>query len=279
MSNYLRQFSNQGLGELKKIPILKVLLALLPYAAYLVMFSCNPQLRHATHLDAISKPHYIILSRVEHTLFFCYPHRVLSSLANPLFDFVAAVPYLVHFPLPFLFAFYLVISESRREAVLPYLWCVGLVNFVAVIVQTTFPTAPPWFADSAVFNRRGEVIYESPSEAGFSRMDRLLGVSIFHGLYSTSPLKFGAFPSLHVALPTVILLNHPWIGKKFGVFHVVLITLAAVYITHHYLIDAVGGILLACIVRLSILKIWSPFAELKGSKTENQTSNSNLLTA
>jgi membrane-associated phospholipid phosphatase len=277
MTNYLRYFSSQGLGELRNIPILKVLLAFLPYAAYLVMFSCNPQLRHATHLDDISKPHYLFLSRVEHTLFFCYPHRLLSSLSNPLFDAVAAVPYLVHFPLPILFAIYLAIRASRRDAFLPYVWCVGWVNFVAVIIQTTFPTAPPWFTDSAVIDGHGGVVFESPSEAGFSRMDRLLGVSIFHGLYSTSPLKFGAFPSLHVALPMVIFLNHPWIGKKFGAFHVVLIMLSAVYITHHYLVDALGGILLACIVRLSILKIWSPFKELQDSKTDDQ--NSNLLTA
>lgn len=284
MSNYLRQlnsFSSQALVELKKVPILKVLLAIVPYAAYLMMFSCNPQLRHVTHLDAISTPHYIFLSRVEHTLFFCYPHRLLSSLANPLFDAVAAVPYLVHFPLPFLFGFYLAISESRRDAFLPYVWCVGWVNFIAVIFQTTFPTAPPWFADSAVMDGHGEVIFEAPSEAGFSRMDKMLGVSIFHGLYSTSPLKFGAFPSLHVALPMVIFLNHPWIGKKFGAFHVVLIALSAVYITHHYLVDALGGVLLACIVRLSILKIWSPFEELQDPKTNSnvETQSPSVLTA
>ena len=269
MGNYLPPI-RPALAELRKIPILKVLLAVLPYVAYLLLFSFNPQLRHSTHLDTISKPHYILLARVEHTLFFCYPHRILSSFANPLFDAVAAVPYLVHFPLPFLFAFYLAISESRREAFLPYMWCVGWVNFVAVIFQTTFPTAPPWFADSAVFDEHGHVIYESPSEAGFSRMDKLLGVHIFHGLYSTSPLKFGAFPSLHVALPMVIFLNHPWLGKKFGAFHVVLIALSAIYITHHYLVDALGGILLACLVRLAILKIWSPFSELKQSKDDHK---------
>ena len=248
--------------------MLKVVLAVLPYVGYLVLFSFNPLVREVTHLDTISNPHYTILSHVEHALFFCYPHKILSSFANPLFDAVAAVPYLVHFPLPFLFAFYLLIKESRRDALLPYFWCVGWVNFVAVIIQTTYPTSPPWFTDSAVLNKHGDIIYESPSEAGFSRMDKLLGVSVFHGLYSTSPLKFGAFPSLHVALPMVIFLNHPWLGKKFGAFHVVLITLSAIYITHHYLVDALGGILLACIVRISILKVWSPFSELKTTKSK-----------
>lgn len=260
LSRYLTQASQQA-RDLRKVPVLKVLLAVLPYIGYLLLFSFNQQLRHLTHLDVLSKPHYVILSKVERTLFFCYPHRVLSHLSNPLFDVIAAVPYLVHFPLPFLFAFYLAISEKRRGAFMPFMWCLGWVNFVAVLIQTTFPTAPPWFTDSAVFDKYGQLVYESPSEAGFSRIDAMLHVSIFHALYSTSPLKFGAFPSLHVAVPMVIFLNHPWLGKKFAGAHVILILLSAIYITHHYLVDALGGILLVCIVRLCIKKVWSPFPE------------------
>lgn len=271
-----------ALNELRKIPLLKLFLAALPYASYLILFSFNGGIRHVTHLDEISQPHLIILSQVEKTLFSCQPHKILSRFANPIFDVIAAVPYLIHFPLPFLFLLYLVISEKRREAALPYLWCVGWVNLVAVIIQTTFPTAPPWFAGSAVLDRKGHIIFESPSEGGFSRLDGLLGIHLFHGLYSTSPLKFGAFPSLHVALPMVIFLNHPWLGKKFGAFHVILITLSAIYITHHYLVDALGGILLACIVRWCILKVWSPFGELRpvgDSESSSSSSSSSPRTS
>lgn len=258
--------SQEWLADLRNIPVLKVLLAALPYIGYLLMFSFNKQIRHATRLDIVAQPHIIFLSHVEHTLFLCYPHRILSRLANPLLDITAGIPYLIHFPLPFLFVLYLAISKSRRDAVLPFFWCMGWVNFIAVIIQTTFPTAPPWYCDKTVMDQYGNIVYEAPSEGGFSRLDKLFGIDIFHSLYSTSPLKFGAFPSLHVALPMVVFLNHPWLGKKFGAFHVVLITLAALYITHHYLVDALGGILLACIVRISILKVWSPFKELKETK-------------
>ena len=266
---YVRRFlifGLQGLAQLKNISLLELLLAVLPFSLYLVCFSGYKTLRHITHLETISQPNFIILSNIEHSLFFCYPHRLLSSLANPVFDVIAAVPYLIHFPLPFLFALYLAVNEKKREAALPYLWCVGWVDLIAVTIQTIFPTAPPWFADSAVLDQHGNVIFESPSEAGFSRLDRLLGVSLFHRLYSTSPLKFGAFPSLHVAVPMTVFLNHPWFGKKFGAFHVVMIALSAIYIEHHYLVDALGGILLACLVRLCILKVWSPFPELKEPK-------------
>lgn len=266
VSNFLRSLphlSRQKLGKLKDIPLSKVILAILPYAAYLLLYSSNKAVRHITHLDVTSEPNLIILSKVEHGLFFCYPHRILSSLANPIFDMVAAVPYLIHFPLPFIFAFYLAISEKKRGALFPYLWCLGWVNVLSVVFQIVFPTAPPWFVDSAIVDHHKQVVYESPNEAGFSRIDRMFGIGLFHGLYSTSPLKFGAFPSLHVAVPMIIFLNHPWFGKKFGAFHVVLITLSAIYIRHHYLVDALGGILLTCIVRLCMLKLWSPFPELQ----------------
>lgn len=259
----LASVAHQNLLRVKDIPWSRVILAALPYIGYLALFSSNQAVRHATHLDELSPPNFVTLPKIEHALFFCYPHRILSTLANPLFDVIASIPYLVHFPLPFLFIAYLALTERKRDALLPFVWCMGWVNLIAVLIQITCPTAPPWFVDSAVLDEHKAVVFEAPSEGGFSRIDKMFHIGLFHGLYSTSPLKFGAFPSLHVAMPMVVFLNHPWLGKKFGAFHVVLITLSAVYICHHFLIDAIGGILLSCIVRLSILKLWSPFQELK----------------
>lgn len=122
--------------------------------------------------------------------------------------------------------------------------------------------APPWYADSAVYNDEGSLIYVFPNEAGFKRFDKLLGVSIFHSIYSKSTVTFGAFPSLHVAIPTVILLSHPWGGHKIGLIHVVWISLAALYSTHHYFIDVLGGVLLAVLVKMAIVKIWNPFPDI-----------------
>ena len=256
-------YSKKGFEHIKDLPVRKLLLAFFPFICYLLLFKFYKEFRHATNLEKSTPPNYIILSNIEYTLFFCHPHRILSSLANPVFDFLAAVPYLFHFPLPFFFAFYLYITPEKRPAIFPFLWCAGWVNFLAVLFQATFPTAPPWFTDSAVLDEHGVVIFEAPNEAAFKRIDSMFGVSLFHGIYSKSPVKFGAFPSLHVAWPMVVFLNHPWGGKKVGAIHVVWIILAALYATHHYLIDALGGILLAVIVRLAMLKIWSPFPELE----------------
>ena len=284
ISGHLRKFGLYGrkvLSAAKQFPILKFLLAFLPFLSYLILFKFHKDIRHLTHLDQATPPNLIILSNIEHRIFFCHPHKILSQFANPVFDFLAAVPYLFHFPLPFLFGAYLALTPHKRGAVFPFMWCAGWVNLLAVLFQTTFPTAPPWFADSAVLDAHGNLVYEYASEAGFKRMDHLLGISIFHGIYSKSPLKFGAFPSLHAAWPVVVLLNHPWLGKKIATLHVVWISLAAMYITHHYLIDVLGGILLVVLVRVCMLKVWSPFPELekvRAAQTERSGVQPEIMT-
>lgn len=79
----------------------------------------------------------------------------------------------------------------------------------------------PWFNDSAIYSADGELIGMGPNEAGFARLDRLLGITTFADIYggiivsnlgsllpysgcAASTVKFGAMPSLHVAWPCVI---------------------------------------------------------------------------
>lgn len=263
------------INSIRFVEIKKLLLSAVPFLCYLVLFSFNKQISHFTGLDRIVSPNLILLGEIEKTVFFCHPHRILSTLANPLFDALAAIPYLVHFPLPFIFGFYLLITPRKRPFIYQYFWFAGWVNLLAVIFQILFPTAPPWYVDSAVMDGHHSVFYTSAVEGGFHRLDSFLNIHIFHRLYSTSPLPFGAFPSLHCAWPAVILLCHPWGGWKVGVVHVLWISLSAMYITHHYLVDILGGITLAAIVRLCILKIGSPFPELSDSSSPNKSLSAN----
>jgi hypothetical protein len=243
----------------RKLPLKRVLLAFAPFLLYLIIYSNYNKIRYATGLEETRKPSITFLPWLEYFVFRCYPHRLLSKFASPLLDFFAAIPYLIHFPLPFFFSLYLLVGEDRQKNILPYLWCAGWVNLIAVTIQFLWPTAPPWFVDSVVYDHHGKFLQSGFNEAGFARLDALIGHSVFHGIYSKSPLKFGAFPSLHVAWPAIILVNNPWFGKKVAWFHVAWIAWAALYSNHHYAVDAVGGILLVFIVNLSMIKIWSPF--------------------
>lgn len=257
---------------LATIELKKVIFSFLPFACYLLIFRFYKDIRSLTGLDRLSKPHIALLGNFENNIFFGQPHKILSKLANPIFDILAAFPYLLHFPLPFLFALFLLVHPKRHGALYPFLWCAGWVNLIAVLIQLTVPTAPPWYASSAVFDKHNSLVFLAPCEAGFRRLDRLIGLSLFHGIYSKSPVTFGAFPSLHVALPMVVLLNHPWGGWKVGLTHVVWIALAAMYSTHHYFIDVLGGLFLALVVRFLMFKFWSPFEEFPthGGQDSNQ---------
>lgn len=205
---------------------------------------------------------------MELLIFRCYPHQILAKFANPVFDFLAAIPYLLHFPLPVLMILHKLVDKRRRSMLLFYLWCAGWVNFIGVAIQFVFPTAPPWYMDSVVFSPEGAELKAGYNEAGFHRLDAVLGFPLFHRIYSASPLKFGAFPSLHVAWPTIVLVSDPWISERFAKLHVLWITWAALYSNHHYGVDALGAILLVFTIRF-VAGIWSPFSNHMTSSRNN----------
>lgn len=248
-------------AKLKKVPLKELGLAMLPFVTYLLVFSNYRILRRLTGLDSILKPNCNFLPWLEMLVFHCYPHQILSTFSNPVFDFMAAVPYLIHFPLPAFFLIYKFCYTRSVHGALPFLWLAGWVNLIAVMIQFFFPTTPPWFVDSAVWSAEGQLLKAGANEAGFHRLDRVLGFPFFHNIYSASPVKYGAFPSLHVAWPAMILVCGPWISEKFALGHVAWITWAALYSNHHYGVDAIAGIVLVFLVNFMMRKVWSPFHE------------------
>jgi len=205
---------------------------------------------------------WIHLPSVERHIFGCNPHQIISRYTSPLLDTMAAIPYLVHFLLVLLYPPYCYLNRKRLGSLEPTLrsmWCGGIVCALSVLTQLFFPTAPPWFNESAVYNAQGMLVSSAFNEAGFQRVDAQYGHLLFHEMYSKSPITFGSFPSLHVAFPTVILMNGSWIDWKFGLFHVCLISWAALYSHHHYLIDVIGGFMLTFFTYQVYHKIWNPF--------------------
>jgi len=249
----------------RQLPIKDILVAATPFILFLLFYTNYEFLRSISGMNEITKPNFSVLPWFELLVFHCYPHQILARFAHPVLDFFAAIPYLVHFPLPAFFIFYKLTSSRRRETLCQFLWCVGWVNLIGVLIQFLFPTAPPWFVDTAVFSPEGHFIKSAENEAGFHRLDAILGFPFFHKLYAASKVKFGAFPSLHVAWPTVILVSDPWISEKFAMFHVVWISWAALYSNHHYGVDAIGGILLVFFIHFMSQAVWSPFRRQKDS--------------
>lgn len=253
----VQRFRDSMKGVRCNWPIIAISLA--PFLCYLIVFKNYAILRSFFGLDVTNPPNYEILQDIEMFVFDGYlPHRILSSHPLLLLDFLAAIPYLVHFPLPFLFGYYLYATPRRRKQLPAFVWFAGWVNLLAVLVQLFYPTAPPWFRDS-MYVRNGEVLARVENEAGFARIDAFLNIKLFHSIYGASPVKFGAMPSLHIAWPACILMAKPWGSTRIGIIHLIWIFWAALYSNHHYAIDGIAGILLVVLVNAAMLRIYCPF--------------------
>lgn len=232
--------------------------AMLPFFTYLLLFQNNELVRWCFGLDRLTPPNAGILPVVEYSVFHGLPHRIMARFAHPVLDILAAVPYLVHFVLPFAYTVYLLAHRSRRHRFHTFWWLFGWTNLIAVLFQTVFPTAPPWYTDTMAVHPDGTVT-TGMKEAGFERVDAMVGVPVFHNIYMSSPLQFGAFPSLHCAWPMTLFMSGPWLGRAAGIGHVVWIALAAVYSNHHYAIDCIAGAALVVMLHGLFQHALSPF--------------------
>lgn len=82
------------------------------------------------------------------------------------------------------------------------------------------------------------------SPGGLLRIDRVFGIDAYTNAFSTAPLVFGAFPSLHsgCAVMDALFLAHFFPrGKVIYWTYVGLLWWSTMYLSHHYLIDLVGG--------------------------------------
>jgi len=119
-------------------------------------------------------------------------------------------------------------------------------NFVGVVTQIIFPCAAPWY--EVIFGLTPAEYSMKGSPGGLLRIDNLLHGHGYTVAFSNSPVVFGAFPSLHSACATMeaLFLAHffPQVATYAWGYAAVLYW-ATMYLTHHYLIDVVGGACLA----------------------------------
>ena len=98
-----------------------------------------------------------------------------------------------------------------------------------------------------------EPIINTPGDvAGLGRFDEMTGLGIFNALYARNSNVFAALPSLHSAY-TLVALIYALRYKTPAAWRVALavitagIWFTAVYTSHHYIIDVLGGIACAII--------------------------------
>ncbi|TAG11912.1 MAG: inositol phosphorylceramide synthase [Sphingobacteriia bacterium] len=187
------------------------------------------------------------------------PNEYWLNNHNHLLDILTGFFYLSWMPVPLVFAAYL--FYKNRQHFFYFSLSFLLVNCIGFIVYYIYPAAPPWYVQQYGF----DFIAGTPGNtAGLARFDAYFNTTIFKHLYEKSSNVFAAMPSLHASYPLIVL--YYGIKFKMGNWNYVFaintlgIWFAAVYTSHHYILDVLAGII--CGITGIFLFLWM----LKSSK-------------
>ncbi len=171
------------------------------------------------------------------------PNEFFAVHNCPTMDFLAGFFYLCWVPVPILFGIYLYFNGQRSEY-LHFAIVFLLVNLLGFAGYYIHPAAPPWYVASHGFDFIAGTHGET---AGLERFDSMTGLSIFNGLYARNANVFAAMPSLHSAYMLIAFFytlrarTPMWIKITAAVICLG-IWFTAVYSSHHYILDVLGGI-------------------------------------
>lgn len=217
----------------------------LPIFAWLVLFFTCQFIPHEWR----PRIYVRVLPALETILYGGNLSEILASRTNAVLDILAWIPYgLVHFGAPFVVAALLFVFAPPKT--LPvYAFAFGWMNFIGVTIQLCFPTAPPWYQ---IIHGLEPANYSMPgSPGGLARIDEILGLNMYTGTFTASPMVFGAFPSLHsgCAVMEALFLSHAF-PKLTPLFYgyVCWIFWSTMYFTHHYFVDLIAGAFLSLVV-------------------------------
>ncbi len=169
------------------------------------------------------------------------PNEYWLSHTSPLLDILAGLFYLCWIPLPLAFAGYLFYKD--KETFLRFSLTFLLVNLLGFVIYYAYPAAPPWYVRLYGFEFHA---HTPGNTAGLARFDQLVNAPVFASLYAKSSNVFAAMPSLHASYPLVVL--YYGIRRRMGRINILFGTImvgiwfAAVYSSHHYVLDVLAGI-------------------------------------
>jgi len=169
------------------------------------------------------------------------PNEYWLQNGSTLLDILSGLFYLCWIPVPLGFAAYLFVKD--KDAFLHFSLTFVLVNLLGFIIYYAYPAAPPWYYQ---LNGNNFLPHTTGNTAGLHKFDEYFNTRIFHNLYEKSSNVFAAMPSLHSSYPLIVV--YFGLRKKLGwaniIFAIVTVGIwfAAVYTSHHYVLDVLAGI-------------------------------------
>ncbi|CAH0019139.1 unnamed protein product [Clonostachys rhizophaga] len=227
----------------------------LPIWVWLVYFFCS------RFIPYDYRPHIWVrvLPALENVLYGANLSNILSAHQHAVLDILAWIPYgLIHFGAPVFTSLVMFIFAAPGSTPV-FARTFGWMSVLGVTIQLVFPCTPPWYE-----NERGLVPaqYGMPgSPAGLARVDAIFGIDLYTTNFSSAPVPFGAFPSLHAANAVLVAL---FLTHCFPQFRTALIIYAGwvwwatMYLSHHYAVDLVAGGLIASLFFYTARARWLP---------------------
>ncbi len=172
------------------------------------------------------------------------PNEYYIENHNTFLDVLGAIFYLSWVPVPLMFAFYL--FQKFPAQFLRFSLAFFITNIIGFILYYLYPAAPPWYVQLHGFEFDEST---KSNAAGLLRFDKLIGTGLFENMYAKGSNVFAAMPSLHATYPVLAFYYSYTQGHKFlsGIFFVFVLGIwfSAVYLTHHYILDVIAGLVCA----------------------------------
>jgi inositol phosphorylceramide synthase catalytic subunit len=168
-------------------------------------------------------------------------HDWFQAHASPVLDLSCSVPYATFLFVVTACAAWLYARDY--PTMVRFGWCFFALNVVGFATYHLYPAAPPWY-----YHAHGcRVDLTAPASEGSSlaRVDARLGIHYFGGMYGRASDVFGAMPSLHVGYALLVategwaLMSNRW--RAASAFFFVWMFFSAVYLDHHWVLDAIAG--------------------------------------
>lgn len=169
------------------------------------------------------------------------PTQILARVDAPWLLFACAFAYFFYLYEVLLFA--LVLFFMNPVVLRRFGWAFFVLCLFGVVTYYLYPAAPPWYVEKYGL---GPVQVHAPSDpARLAAVDAILGLNVFGAIYARSSNVFAAIPSLHAAFPLLVWLSVRQLNVRhwhwlFCAFWL-LVSFAAVFLGHHYVVDVVLG--------------------------------------
>jgi hypothetical protein len=157
-------------------------------------------------------------------------------------DVLCAIPYGTYLFAAFGFAAYLYVRDY--PAMRRFAWAFFALNLAGFITYHLYPAAPPWYVRA--HGCAADLATHASEGTALARVDALMGVPYFAGMYGRASDVFGAMPSLHVGYPLLIVLagweRFRFAGRAASLAFLASMCFAAVYLDHHWISDELVGL-------------------------------------